>query len=93
MPVMSVDYSKLTPEELDALLKMPALAAPEGETNILVNPPNKNGMAIAVMVVCITVVVICMAIRGYARLVLLKRIQVQEYLILAAFVSSPLNFC
>ena len=84
---MSVDYSKLAPEELDALLQMPALAAPEGEKNILVNPPNRNGLAIAVMVVCITVVVICLAIRAYARLVLLKRVQVQEYLILTAFVS------
>lgn len=83
----AVDFTKLTPEQLDAVLAMPAMAPPDGEVSNFINPPNQNGMAIAVMAICTVVVVLCLVIRAYARLVLLKRIQVQEYLILAAFVG------
>ncbi|KAK3935732.1 hypothetical protein QBC46DRAFT_396858 [Diplogelasinospora grovesii] len=82
---MSVDYSQLTAAQLDALLAMPAMAPPAGEVSNFVDPPNQNGMAVAVMVVCITAVVLCLAVRAYARIILLKRVQVQEYLILTAF--------
>lgn len=84
----AVDFSQLTPEMLDAMLDMPVMAPPDNEVSNFINPPNQNGMAVAVITVCMTVVVLCLAIRAYARLVLLKRVQVQEYLILTAFVGA-----
>jgi hypothetical protein len=84
----AVDFTLLTPEELDAVLEMPAMPPPDGEVSNFVNPPNQNGMAIAIMIICIAVVVLCLAIRAYARVILLKRVEVQEYLIFVAFVSG-----
>jgi hypothetical protein len=81
-----MDFTQLTPAQLDAVLEMPAMAPPAGEVSNFINPPNQNGMAVAVMVICTIVVALCLLIRAYARVILLKRIQVQEYLILLAFV-------
>lgn len=85
----AVDFTKLTPEQLDAVLEMPAMAPPTGEVSNFINPPNQNGMAVGIMVLCVVVTTLCLLIRAYARLILLKRIQAQEYLIVAAFVRSP----
>jgi hypothetical protein len=85
---MSVDLTKLSPEELAAVLEMPVMAPPDGEVSNFIDPPNQNAMSVAIMVVCISVVVLCLLIRAYARLALLKRVQVQEYLILTAFVGA-----
>lgn len=87
----AVDFTKMSPEMLEAVLDGPAMPPPEGEVSNFTDPPNQNGMAVAVMTVCIAVVVLCLATRAYARLVLLKRVQAQEYLILAAFVRSILT--
>ncbi|KAM0426271.1 hypothetical protein ACHAPT_008311 [Fusarium lateritium] len=81
----AVDFTKMTPEMLEAALDGPAMPPPEGKVSNFTDPPNQNGMAVAVMTVCIAVVVLCLVTRAYARLVLLKRVQAQEYLILAAF--------
>ncbi|RKU41627.1 hypothetical protein DL546_005339 [Coniochaeta pulveracea] len=87
----AVDFSKLTPEQLAGVLAMPAMAPPDNEVSNFVNPPNQNGMAVAVMVLCIVVVVLCLITRAYARIFLLKRVQIQEYLILFAFVCFHLG--
>ncbi|KAL0940389.1 60s ribosomal protein l36 [Colletotrichum truncatum] len=81
----AVDFTKLTPEELDAVLEMPAMAPPANEVSNFTNPPNLNPMAVAIMSICVVVVVVCLLARGYARLILQKKVQVQEYLILTAF--------
>ncbi|KAF9872899.1 hypothetical protein CkaCkLH20_09762 [Colletotrichum karsti] len=81
----AVDFTKMTPEELDAVLEGPAMAPPDGEVSNFVDPPNENGLAIAIIAICLVVVVLCLAVRAYARLIILKRAQTQEYLILAAF--------
>ena len=84
---MAVDFSKLTAEELDALLAQPALESPDGQHN-LINPPNQTSMTIGLMALCMAVVVLCLCIRGYARIVLVKKVEAQEYLLVAAFVCS-----
>lgn len=83
----AVDFTQLTQAELDAVLEGPAMPPPEGEVSIFDDPPNKNGLAIGVFTACNAVVVICLAIRLYAKLGLMRKAQVQEYLIVAAFVS------
>ena len=83
-----VDFTQLTQEELDALLEGPAMPPPEGEVSIFDDPPNQNGLAIGVFTACTAVVVICLAIRLYAQFGLMRRAQVQEYLLVAAFVRN-----
>lgn len=86
-----VDFTQLSQEELDAVLEGPAMAPPDGEISNFVDPPNQNGLAIGVIAACTSVVVICLAIRLYAQLVLMRRVQVQEYLLVTAFVGSPFD--
>ena len=86
---MAVDFSTLSPEELDALLASPAMPATDG-VNDLANPPNQTNMTIALMSLCMGVVVLCLCIRGYARLILVKKIETQEYLLVGAFVCNTL---
>jgi len=88
----AVDFTLLTPEELDAVLEMPAMPPPDGEVSNFVNPPNQNGMAIAIMTICLVSVVLCLSIRAYARVILLKRVQAQEYMIFTAFVSGAVRY-
>ncbi|KAF6807277.1 integral membrane protein, partial [Colletotrichum musicola] len=60
-------------------------APPGNETSNFIDPPNQNAMVTAIMSVCVAVVVLCLSVRAYARILVLKRVQAQEYLILAAF--------
>lgn len=85
-----IDFTQLSQEELDALLDGPAAPPPDGEVSNFVDPPNNNGLAIGVMALCTAVVVICLAIRLYAKLGIIRKAQTQEYLILTAFVGSPI---
>lgn len=85
-----VDFTQLSQEELDAVLEGPAMPPPDGEVSIFDDPPNQNGLAIGVFTACTAVVVICLAIRLYAKLGLMKKAQVQEYLLVAAFVCLNL---
>ena len=89
---MAVDFTKLSPEELEAVMEMPILEPPKGEVSNFVNPPNQNGLAIGVTTACGTVVLICLAIRLYAKLGLMKKAQAQEYLVLLAFVCHSPGF-
>lgn len=82
-----VDFTQLTQEELDAVLAGPAMPHPDGLEPNFEDPPNQNGLAIGVFTACTAVVVICLAIRLYAKIGLMRRAQTQEYLLVAAFVS------
>ncbi|KIA75374.1 hypothetical protein HK57_00157 [Aspergillus ustus] len=63
----------------------PALAPPEGVVPQLDNPPNNNKLAIAVLSVCSVFATICCLMRGYARLVLLRKFQIEEVLVVVAY--------
>lgn len=56
----------------------PALAPPKGVKPNFDNPPNQNGMAQAILAVCAAVATICLFLRGYARVYLLRKVQVEE---------------
>ncbi|RYP20875.1 hypothetical protein DL767_009381 [Monosporascus sp. MG133] len=70
---------------LDQLLEMPAMAAPDGITPNFDNPPNQNGLAVAVLTLCLVVSTICVCLRVYARIYLLRKFQVEEVLTLSAY--------
>ncbi|KAL2843707.1 hypothetical protein BJY01DRAFT_248482 [Aspergillus pseudoustus] len=63
----------------------PALAPPEGVIPQLDNPPNNNGLAIAVLSVCAVFATVCCFMRGYARLVLLRKFQIEEVLVVVGY--------
>lgn len=64
----------------------PALAAPEGVTPNLDNPANENGLAMFVLIFCSVISTICVLLRAYGKVYLLKRFQLEEGLVLSAFV-------
>ncbi|KAI2622426.1 hypothetical protein GGR54DRAFT_63514 [Hypoxylon sp. NC1633] len=74
-------------DQQQALLNGPALAAPEGVTAQLDNPPNNNGMAYGVIAACVTVATLCLLIRGYARIFLFKQLKPEDYMILVAYLT------
>lgn len=61
----AVDFTQLTPAQLDAVLGMPAMAPPAGEVSNFISPPNQNGLAVGVMIVCTAFVALCLSIRAY----------------------------
>lgn len=63
---------------MDAILNGPAMAPPEGETSDFTNPPNENPLAIGVLVTMIVISTLCVLIRLYARVYLLRKVQLEE---------------
>lgn len=72
---MSTDYDDAT---LQALFDTPAMTAPDGVTANFDDPPNQNGLAIAVLTLCLVISSICVMLRFYARVWLLRRVQAEE---------------
>ncbi|KAL2865304.1 uncharacterized protein BJX67DRAFT_383045 [Aspergillus lucknowensis] len=65
----------------------PALAPPAGVIPQLDNPPNENGLAIGVLSACAAFATACFFMRGYARVFLLRKFQVEEVLVIIAYVG------
>lgn len=59
-------------------LNGPAIPAPPGETSILDNPPNNNGLALGVQVFTCVVATLCFLLRIYGRVLLAKKFQAEE---------------
>lgn len=68
----------LTDAEIEAILDMEAMALPDGETRNFENPPNENGLAMAIITITLVVGTVCVLLRGYARLYLLRKVQIEE---------------
>lgn len=56
----------------------PALAPPPGVVPNFDNPPNNNPLAIGVLSACAAVATICLFLRAYARVLLLRKVQIEE---------------
>jgi hypothetical protein len=56
----------------------PALAPPKGEVSNLNDPPNQNGLAYTVLIICAVITTICFLLRAYGRVYLLKKFQTEE---------------
>lgn len=63
---------------LEALLDSPAMPAPEGVTPNFENPPNQNGLGMTVLTLCLVFSTICVCLRMYARVYLLRKVQIEE---------------
>ncbi|KAI2783827.1 hypothetical protein F4815DRAFT_458120 [Daldinia loculata] len=76
----------LPPDQQQAALNSPALPAPDGVVPNFDNPGNNNSLAYGVIGACAAVSSLCMIIRFYARIFLFKKLKMEDYMILLAFV-------
>ncbi|KAE8342431.1 hypothetical protein BDV24DRAFT_150357 [Aspergillus arachidicola] len=63
----------------------PAHPPPDGVTPNFDNPTNRNALAIGVLAACVAVTTICFLMRIYARVYLLRKIQLEEILVVLAY--------
>lgn len=68
----------MTAEELAAALEMPAMEAPKGVKANFDNPPNENGLALAIITTTLVIGTLCVLLRAYARVYLLRKVQIEE---------------
>lgn len=62
----------------EQILNGPALAPPEGTIPNLVDPPNHNGMAIAIAVVCLFFGTSVGLLRAFSRLFVSRKLQLED---------------
>ncbi|KAI1367846.1 hypothetical protein F5Y08DRAFT_297148 [Xylaria arbuscula] len=77
----------LTPTKYDAILNLPGLVPPRGVVPKFDNPPNQNGLAIAVVALCASISTILVSVRLYTRLFCGLRPKLEDYLGLLAFLA------
>ncbi|KAI5859538.1 hypothetical protein GGS23DRAFT_312162 [Durotheca rogersii] len=81
-----MDLIPLLPkEQQEALLNGPALAPPDGVTPQFDNPPNNNGLGYAVLTLCTAIATICLLIRGYAKIVLYGKVNIEDCMIFVTY--------
>ncbi|KAK7221937.1 hypothetical protein V2G26_009940 [Clonostachys chloroleuca] len=66
-------------------LNLPAGLPPDGVTPNFENPSNNNALAWGVLLLCQVISTICLVLRGYARVFLLRKFNAEEVFILLAF--------
>lgn len=72
---------------MEDILNGPLLPAPEGFTSQLDNPPNNNGLALAVLIICVIIPTISVIIRVSQKMIAPRKVQIEEVLTIAAYVS------
>ncbi|KAI1129109.1 hypothetical protein F5Y10DRAFT_159979 [Nemania abortiva] len=82
--VSILDFPNLSPAEQEAILNGPGMVPPEGVTPDFSRPGNRPDVAIAVSVVCLTLVTLVVSIRAYSRLFIVKSMRLEDYLGIAA---------
>lgn len=68
----------LTEAELAAMLEMPAMEPPAGQEANLENPPNENALAMGIITSTLVIGTLCVLLRAYARVYLLRKVQIEE---------------
>ncbi|KAI0014735.1 hypothetical protein F4780DRAFT_788472 [Xylariomycetidae sp. FL0641] len=83
---MSLDQLHLLPPSAQqAILDGLALAPPAGITPELVNPPNRNGLGLAVTTVCLVVATIALLLAAYAKLRCVKKAHVEDFFVFSGY--------
>lgn len=85
---MAEAIPSLPHDQQELLLDGPALAPPTGVDSNFDNPDNNNGLAYGVIAACVAVATLCLMIRGYARLVLFKKLKPEDCTLLC-----PVTHC
>ncbi|KAI1770226.1 hypothetical protein F4818DRAFT_433856 [Hypoxylon cercidicola] len=78
-------FSSLPPGQQDAILNSPALSPPAGVVPNFSDPPNFNAGCYAITSVCLVISTICVLTRLYTKFFLIKRLRIEDYLLIAAY--------
>ncbi|KAI1763848.1 hypothetical protein GGR53DRAFT_345732 [Hypoxylon sp. FL1150] len=78
-------FPNLPPAEQQEILNSPGMTPPDGVEPNFDHPPNQNGLAIAISVICLFLVTFSASVRAYSKLALVKRVRLEDYLGLMAF--------
>ncbi|KAI8633017.1 hypothetical protein F5Y19DRAFT_471275 [Xylariaceae sp. FL1651] len=79
------DSTQIPPEVLQGILDGPSALPPEGVIANFDNPTNGNAGAIALAVICFSLASTAGSIRAYSRIFVVKKVQVEDFLGIAAF--------
>ena len=75
-------FRAMSEEELAAVKKeavlMPAMVAPKGEKANFEDPPNENTMAMVIITLTLVISTLCILLRAYGRVYLLRKIGIEE---------------
>ncbi|KAI0110923.1 hypothetical protein GGR51DRAFT_510532 [Nemania sp. FL0031] len=82
-----MSISQLPPDQQEFILNRPSIDPPPGITSNFEHPPNKNGLVLGVIVLCLSLATVALVLRAYTKLVKLKCIRVEDALGLVAFLS------
>ncbi|KAI1634289.1 hypothetical protein F4809DRAFT_534434 [Biscogniauxia mediterranea] len=74
----------LPPYAQEIVLDGPAMLPPQGVIPELDNPPNRNYIGYVTNAICIAALSAVLLIRGYAKLVCIRKVEIEDYLALAA---------
>ncbi|KAI0538554.1 hypothetical protein GGR58DRAFT_501059 [Xylaria digitata] len=85
--MLSIDLSKLSPAEQEKTLNGPALMPPPGAVPNFDNPPNKNDVGIVTNAICLFVTLLVIVLRAYAKIVCVKKLRIEDYLIAPALAT------
>lgn len=72
------DFPNLPLAVQQAILNGPAETPPDGTIPDFTNPPNRNGVALAIIVVCISLTALALLCRVYSRAFLVKRLHIED---------------
>lgn len=78
------DIASLTPDQQHALLSGPALTPPPGVISQFDDPPNKTALGAGLIIACASVCILVVAVRIYAKAFCARKLDVEDYLALAA---------
>ncbi|KAI1260125.1 hypothetical protein F5Y18DRAFT_261077 [Xylariaceae sp. FL1019] len=80
-----LDFSHLSPADLQIALAAPALTPPDGVTPNFDDPPNLNGVSLAGLLVCLIVATIFLCIRIYVKFWKLRQWHLADFLMIIAY--------
>lgn len=72
------NFFDLPPQAQEQILNGPGLAPPEGTIPNLVDPPNRDGMAIAIAVVCLFLGTMVGVLRAFSRLCVSRKLHLED---------------
>ncbi|KAI8944503.1 hypothetical protein F4801DRAFT_571488 [Xylaria longipes] len=68
------------------LVNSSALPAPDGVIPNFDNPPNKNALGIGVVILCLSLATVCAGLRAFSKLVCVKKVEIEDYFAIIAYV-------
>jgi hypothetical protein len=71
-------FTDLPPEVQEAILQEPAMEPPRSIDKYANEPPNRNSLGTSIVTTCLVVTVICFSVRTYSRIMIIRRIRLED---------------